>query len=101
MPVVSFSFKFNEIKFDSLFMNLLTTLPGVLSFILHNITVKCPWSADLCLSFCTPALMLLSLSETCLRQMQSGCIVLADKEAGFQLAYNKVQKNQLFLGTFA
>jgi hypothetical protein len=32
--------------------------------------------------------------------MQFGCFILADKEAGFQL-YSRVQKNQLFLGTFA
>jgi hypothetical protein len=38
-----------------------------------------------------------ALPQTQVKQMQPTCCVLKDKEAIFQLVYNRVQKNQSFI----
>jgi len=57
------SFRFNEIKFRSLFMNL-TPLFGVFNISIYYIIIRCPWNTDLLL-LSAPSYMCSCLSGTC------------------------------------
>ena len=89
----NFCFRFNEIKFRSLFVNL-TPLIGVLNIILYYIIIRCPWNTDLLL-LSAPSYMC-----CCLWNMWSNCnpaaLLFKATKVSFRWYYRSSQKVILY-----